>query len=221
MSGQSARAGALAMLWFLSALILLPEALLIGADLGLWGSPSWRPLAYQWGGFWAGLWHGWQPNYPAQPVAMLLLYPQLHAGPWHMLGNLAGLWVVGGAIRRRCGGAGLALLWVAGAVAGGVVFGLLSRSAAPMVGASGAVFSLVGAWAWFDAQTCPPGLRRWGRLAGLGFIGIVVNVAMGVLTAGGIAWQTHLGGALAGVALASIVFANGRPLAGPPDLGKK
>ena len=192
------------LLWTLAALTALPELVLTGADLGLWGDPVWRPLAYQWGGFWAGLWRGWVPNYAAQPVVMLLLYPFLHAGPAHLIGNLAGLWVIGGAIRPRVGALGVVTLWTLGAIAGGVAFGLVSIRSAPMVGASGAVFALAGAWAWIDAQTRPPGLRRWGRRAGLAVIGVGVNLAMIRLSPGGIAWETHLGGALAGVAIAAL-----------------
>lgn len=204
MRADRPRIPAVAALWLLAAMTALPELLLSGADLGLWGSPIWRPLAYQWGGFWVGLWQGWQPNYPLQPFAMLLLYPLLHAGLWHMLGNLAGLWVLGWAIRQRVGGTGMIILWISGAVAGGVAFGILSRSVLPMVGASGAVFALAGAWAWFDAQARPGGLRRWGRLAGLAGLGVALNLAVALVSSGGIAWEAHLGGALAGVVLARI-----------------
>jgi rhomboid protease GluP len=184
-------------LWCVMALIAAGEAVLSGADAGLWGSPVWRPLAYQYGGFWAGLWHGWHPNYDLQPGTMLLTYPFLHAGPGHVAGNIAGLWVIGRTFTDRT-----SLLLVAlgaGVIGGAVAFGLVTDSPAPMVGASGGIFGLAGAW-WVRDLTLRPRSYRRATLLALG--GLLINVPMAVLTPGGIAWQTHVGGALAGVAIA-------------------
>ena len=56
------------------------EMVLQGADYGFWGSPRWRGLAYQYGGFWRGLLGNWQPNYTSQPVMMFASYGFLHGG---------------------------------------------------------------------------------------------------------------------------------------------
>jgi membrane associated rhomboid family serine protease len=134
---------------------------------------------------------------------MLVLYSLLHAGPVHMLGNLAGLWMLERMLLARMGALGLVALWVVGALMGGVVFGLIASSTAvPMVGASGAVFALAGAWGWFEANRHPTGPRRWRRRIELAGVGIAINLAMVYLTDGGVAWETHLGGALAGIILA-------------------
>jgi membrane associated rhomboid family serine protease len=71
-----------------------------------------------------------------------------------------------------------------------------------MVGASGAVFGLAGGWWVADLRAGAPGLRRALRAAGLVLAAAIGNVLMDAFTPGGIAWQTHLGGALAGAALA-------------------
>ena len=82
------------------------EAALWGADLGLWGAGRWRGLAYQYGGFWAGLLHDWQPNYAVQPVTMFVSYALLHAGPGHLIGNMGGLVFLGDLAVDRVGGRG-------------------------------------------------------------------------------------------------------------------
>lgn len=189
----------------LALALALPEALFLGADAGLWGSRIWRQTCWQYGGFWAGLWRGWEPNYPAQPWAMILTYSLLHAGPGHLAGNLAGLWAAAGALRPRFGPGQVLAVWAAGVLGGGLAFGVLATSPAPMIGASGAVFGLVGAWWWADTARPRPLPCRVLRAAGLCLLLIAVNVAMFAASAAGIAWETHLGGFLAGAALAAIL----------------
>ena len=202
----------------LIALILacvLPEIILLAADFGLIGSPRWRPLAYQYGAFWAGLLHGWQPNFTAQPVTMFLTHAFLHTGPVHLIGNMLALAVLGQTILERHGPRQFFLVYITAALSGGAAFGLLSQSAVPMVGASGAIFGLAGAqlvWRWQDQ---PKGglchLRRLAELCG-GMLGLVViNLLMWWLQDGQLAWQTHLGGTLMGVVAAGLLPAQ-RPI---------
>jgi rhomboid protease GluP len=211
--GRGLRRGPLWPLWLLAVLLVLPEAVLLGADAGLWGSRIWRPLAWQYGGFWAGLWRGWQPNYAAQPWAMTFSYSFLHAGPGHLLGNLAGLWVLGGALRTDgTGTARLLALWAAGVLGGALAFGGLATSPAPMIGASGAVFGLVGAWWLNDTARPGPLPRRALRASGLVLGLVALNGVMFLASTSGIAWETHLGGFLAGAALAAAL---------PPALARR
>jgi membrane associated rhomboid family serine protease len=193
----------------LALVLVLPEAVLLGADHGLWGSRIWRPLGWQYGGFWAGLWRGWQPNYALQPYVMILSYSLLHAGPGHLIGNLAGFWAVAGGLRPRLGAGRILAVWAAGVLGGGLAFGALATSPAPMIGASGAVFGLVGAWWWADTARPGPPHRPWPRrllrAAGLGLLLVAVNVAMYAASAAGVAWETHLGGFAAGAALAALL----------------
>ncbi len=98
-------------IWILAALCALPELVLLGADWGLWGSARWRPMAYQYGAFWAGLLYGWRPNYAGQPVTMFASYGWLHAGPGHLLGNLGALIWLGPEILTRFGTRGFIALW--------------------------------------------------------------------------------------------------------------
>ena len=193
-------------LWILAALLVLPELILSGADQGLWGSPSWRPLAYSQFGFWAGLLHGWRPNYPAQTATMFFTYGALHAGPAHLAGNLMALFWLGPLVQRQVGRVGFWTIWAAAWLAGAAAFGLLSRAPAPMVGASGALFGLAGAWlAWEAEDRLAEGipLRRAAlRVGAVVLVFALLNLITWKLQNGQLAWQTHLGGALAGAALA-------------------
>ena len=56
-----------------------PRSLVHGADLGLWSDPRARQRAIENFGFWAGLLHGWQPNYAGQALVMFVSYGFLHA----------------------------------------------------------------------------------------------------------------------------------------------
>lgn len=182
------------------ALILLPEILLLAADHRLVGSTFWRQLAWQYGGFWAGLLHGWRPNYAAQPATMFVTYVFLHAGPIHAIGNALALLVLGRRAEERAGAANLWLVLGAATLTGALAFGLVSRSPAPMVGASGAVFGLAGALVVWNARTEG---RIWARVL-LGTAALVaINLLSWVLMAGQLAWETHLGGMMGGMAVAS------------------
>ncbi|HEX9856829.1 MAG TPA: rhomboid family intramembrane serine protease [Paracoccaceae bacterium] len=180
------------------ALCCLIEALLQAGDHGLIGGAHWRPWAYQNGAFWAGLLRDWRPNYTAQPYTMFLSYSVLHGGIWHLLGNMIALLGLGAIVTDRAGQRGFLILWLISVVGGGLAFGLLSASPHPMVGASGALFGLVGAWKAWDWQAA----RRTGRsrrpiILWLGMLA-ALNLALWVIVAGLLAWETHLGGFIAG-----------------------
>lgn len=198
-----------------AVLVSVPELLVQGADLRIWGSVLWRPLSYQFGAFWAGLLHGWTPNYAAQPAVMFLTYTVLHGGLGHLIGNLLGILTLGRLVAERLGAAGFLLTCLLASLGGGLAFGLISRSPQPMVGASGLVFGLAGAWAW--------GLVADRRRAGQGapaalwpFIAVTAglvlfNVASFIWLEGLLAWETHLGGYAAGVLCAIAAAARRRP----------
>jgi rhomboid protease GluP len=198
--------------WVLIALIAAPvlmELLLQGADAGLWGSPRWRNLCYQFGGFWAGLLSDWTPNFTAQPVTMFFSYAFLHAGLNHVLGNMVGLFVLGPLVSARHGGRGLAVIYALCAVGGALVFGVISQSAAPMVGASGAVFGLAGVcsvWDWHTARTKGATRLRQAQpiLIAVGLV--AMNGVLWLANGGALAWEAHLGGYLTGALLAIFVF---------------
>ena len=193
-------------LWGLIALPVLIEAVLQAADAGILGSPWWRNTAYENGAFWAGLLYDWRPNYPGQPLAMFLSYSVLHSGLGHLLGNMLTLWMLGQRLLKKIGTRDFLLLYLVSALGGGVGFGVLSLSPQPMIGASGALFGLAGALIWLEAaERHKAGFPLWPVLVTV--LGLVLlNVLMWLALGGVLAWETHLGGFIAGVGFGIIRF---------------
>ena len=159
------------------------EGVLLAADHGWIGSARWRPLAYQNAGFWAGLLRDWRPNYAAQPYLMFVSYSVLHGGLGHLLGNMAALFALGPLVAARTGERGFLALWLVSVLGGAAAFGLLSQSPQPMVGASGALFGLAGAWkAWDWQEARRSGAPVWPILLwvlGLAALNLVLWVMRG------------------------------------------
>ncbi|WP_210528793.1 rhomboid family intramembrane serine protease [Rubellimicrobium arenae] len=189
----------------LIAVNVLVEAVLLAADHRILGSPIWRALAYGNGAFWSGLLRDWRPNFPGQPATMFVTYSFLHAGPGHLIGNMIMLALLGKPLSDRLGGWRFAAIYGLSALGGGVAFGLLSSSAAPMVGASGAIFGLAGAGLvhYWQEQRSLRGLA--GAVVGL----VALNALTWLMLGGQLAWETHLGGLVAG-ALATLALDPGR-----------
>lgn len=187
--------------WSIYAIVLVcaaVELVLFAADLGLVAVPRLRTLAYQYGGFWVGLLGTWQPNYPSQPYLMFVTYAFLHGGIVHLLVNMLTLYSLGRLVISRVGQPRFLLLYALAALGGALGFAALTSQLRPMVGASGALFGLVGAWIAWDyvdrytfAEPLLPVLRPI-------LILIVLNVVLYYAMGGHLAWETHLGGFLAG-----------------------
>lgn len=179
-------------------LCLLPELLLSGADFGLWGSPHWRMNAFAWGGFWNGLLGNWRPNFAGQPAAMFLTYGFLHGGIVHFGVNMLTLFSLGPPLSDRLGQGRFLLLYAAALLGGAAGFALLSTAVQPMVGASGALFGLAGAHVALSYRLLRAEGRSiapvWRALAWLAGLNVVLWWAMN----GHLAWETHLGGFVAG-----------------------
>jgi len=174
------------------------EAALQGADFGLWGSPRWRGLAYQYGGFWRGRLGNWQPNYAAQPAVMFASYGFLHGGLVHLLVNMITLISLGRLVIERVGQGRFAVIYALSLLGGAVGFAALSEAVQPMVGASGALFGLLGVltgWEYTARRLAREGMGPVLRVIGL-LVGL--NIVMYWAMGGNLAWETHLGGFLAG-----------------------
>jgi membrane associated rhomboid family serine protease len=192
-------------LWILLALCILPELVLQGSDLGLWGNPSWRGLAYAGFGFWPGLLHDWRPNYAAQPWAMFLTYGFLHGGLVHLVVNMMTLVSLGSVVTDRVGQRRFLLIYTVSLLGGGAGFGLLTNTTIPMVGASGALFGLVGAvitWALRDRRR--EALTLWPVVRAVIWL-VALNLILWFATGGQLAWQTHLGGFVAGAVMGMVL----------------
>ncbi len=197
--------------------MIMAELILSLADLGVLGAIGWRGLAYQNGAFWVGLLTNWRPNYTGQTVVMFFTYTFLHGGLMHMITNMIVLFSLGLIAIKRVGSAGFFVIFFLAAFGGGIAFGTLSNSVQPMVGASGALFGLAGAWVywgWADhRKTNTSVLPVLLVVSGL----TLLNIIMWWWLNGQLAWQTHLGGFISGWASAALLTALQSALSKPQE----
>jgi membrane associated rhomboid family serine protease len=73
-----------------------------------------------------------------------------------------------------------------------------------MVGASGALFGLAAEWMVAEVRRTRPGPGRVLRGLGLATLLLLLNATVWLLQGGQLAWETHLGGFVAGLALAAL-----------------
>jgi membrane associated rhomboid family serine protease len=148
---------------------------------------------------------------PVIEPATLVTYQFLHAGWWHLLSNMLFLFVFADNVEDAYGHAAFAFLYLtAGVIAALVYIVLAPRSDMPLVGASGAVSGVLGAYAVLF-----PRARVWillflklpiriGAIWVLGgwFVLQVVSWWMDRANPeAGIAWSAHVGGFLTGAGL--------------------
>ena len=206
MSSQVANDGPAPRLWLpvpiLLLFLVLPsliECTLIAADHSLIFHTRLRPLTYQYGAFWAGLLDNWRPNYSAQPYLMFVTYSFLHAGFWHLFGNMVGLVVLmqlnAPWVRMR----GFFVIYIASAIGGALAFAVLGTVLNPMVGASGALFGLAGSWKLQDWKNTTAGRRRNLMILRDSVLLALLNVLMWFNQDGALAWEAHLGGFVTGL----------------------
>ena len=196
------------------ALTTAVELVLWAGDAGLLGERSPRALAYQNGAFWRGLLGNWRPNYAAQPYAMFVSYALLHGGPGHLAGNMITLWTLGRVARDRVGGAGFAALYALSAIGGALGFALLGASLQPVVGASGALHGLAGAWLFWERLDRRAAARPVRPVAWIALGIAALNLATWVWLDGLLAWEAHAGGLVAGWLGAGAMARAGRGRAG-------
>lgn len=157
---------------------------------------------------------------PADDLWPLLTSQFLHAGWLHLFSNMWVLWLFGDNVEDRMGTVRFVAFYLSCGVAAGLVHGLTNPdSTVPAVGASGAVAGVIAAYAayfpraqvvvlvpvlfypllfavhalvfaavWFLAQA---------------FSGVLALAGTGA--AGGVAWWAHVGGFIAGLALAPLL----------------
>ena len=134
----------------------------------------------------------------------------LHAGALHIGFNLLMLFFCGREDEVALGPPGIVVLYVIGAYAAAAAQYLAGpHSTVPMVGASGAISALVGAYAILYGQRrpskLPPEVARWVHIAWLAVAWVVVQLLLGLAsqTEGmAIASAAHIGGFIAGLMLA-------------------
>jgi membrane associated rhomboid family serine protease len=153
----------------------------------------------------------------------LLTHMFLHGGWLHLLGNMWFLWVFGDNVEDAMGHVRFGVFYVVCGLAAVAAQMLASPSSAvPMVGASGAIGGVMGAYAllyprarvhllvifgfWIDRIAVP---AIW--MLGYWFVIQVVSGAVSLgAEGGGVAFWAHAGGFAAGLALAYVVVDRSR-----------
>jgi membrane associated rhomboid family serine protease len=135
----------------------------------------------------------------------------LHYGPVHLGLNMLALWWLGQPVEAALGRWRYLLLYVVAGLAGSAG-ALLLNPTSVTVGASGAIFGILGALLVLEYQVT-------GSLAGQAMTLIVINVAFSFAVAG-ISIGGHLGGLTAGIlgTIALVGFRNYYPVVGRPAL---
>jgi membrane associated rhomboid family serine protease len=112
----------------------------------------------------------------------------LHLNFLHIAFNMITLLIVGPAVEVMLGRARFAALYLLAGLGGGVVMYLIGPTNEVSVGASGAIFGVMGAYVVLA--------RRERRPVAQVVVLIVVNLVIGF--SGNIAWQAHVGGLISG-----------------------
>ncbi|MEU5000297.1 rhomboid family intramembrane serine protease [Streptomyces sp. NPDC021622] len=116
-----------------------------------------------------------------------------HQEIWHIAFNMLGLWWLGGPLEAALGRARYLALYMLSGLAGGALTYVVADASQASLGASGAIFGLLGATAVL--------MRRLNY----DMRPVIALLALNMLftfTWSGIAWEAHVGGLVAGVAIA-------------------
>jgi len=127
----------------------------------------------------------------------------LHASLWHIVFNMWALWVLGQHVELLYDSPRMAFIYLIAGLAGGVASASLRSQGIVSVGASGAIFGLLGALlfdVWIVGGRAPD-WRSLGMSLGVTFLfGLFINVDQ----------LAHIGGFIGGFAAAWLVGAAGR-----------
>jgi membrane associated rhomboid family serine protease len=166
-----------ASLWGQGYSVVSEQGLLVGAALGRQG----QPIGVVDGEWWRIVTSGF-----------------LHAGLLHLGMNMFVLWILGSQLEPVLGRARFLALYITSLVAG--AFGVLLVSpTVPTVGASGAIFGLLGAA--FAAQKAR-GIDPWqSGIGGLLILNLVITFAVPGISIGG-----HVGGLIGGMVAGFVIF---------------
>ncbi|MEM6690888.1 MAG: rhomboid family intramembrane serine protease [Planctomycetota bacterium] len=152
------------------------------------------------------------------PALTMVTCMFLHGGLMHFLGNMWFLYIFGDNVEDRLGHIGYAMVYLGTGILAGLAHYLTnSDSVIPTIGASGAIAGVMGAYAWFyphaRVQAVIPLVIIFQILIVPApvFLGIwfVFQTVSGLSASadgmGGVAWWAHVGGFVAGAAVAVIL----------------
>ncbi|GGS44949.1 rhomboid family intramembrane serine protease [Streptomyces griseoviridis] len=154
------------------------------------------------------------PDYDKSPELSVLTAMFLHGGWLHLLGNMLFLWIFGNNVEDRMGRLRFLLFYLVCGYASAYGFALTNAdSAAPLIGASGAIAGVLGAYLVLYPRArvwvlvpflifLPLRLPAWIVL-GLWFVlQAFYSAGQGVTDTGTVAYVAHVAGFVAGMLLA-------------------
>ena len=161
------------------------------------------------------------PTYATLVTSMFL-----HGGWVHLIGNMLYLWIFGDNVEDLMGRLGFLMFYLVSGVAAAVTHVLLdARSSVPLIGASGAIAGVLGAYLVRFPRARILSLVPFGIFSRLVAVPALLFLplwflmqfiyGLGLIGGGGttVAWWAHVGGFVAGVVLVP-VFGRRRPTIG-------
>lgn len=150
-------------------------------------------------------------DWPTAPWVTALTSMFLHGSWLHLGGNMLYLYVFGDNIENAMGKVRYLLFYLLGGVAAALAQGLMDTSSiVPMVGASGAISAVLGAYVvLYPRQPVTVIVPNMGvqQFPALGVLGLwfVTQFLYGVLgSEGGVAFFAHVGGFVAGLVMVKV-----------------
>lgn len=146
-------------------------------------------------------------------IWQLFTYMFLHAGFWHVLLNMFGLWMFGSDVESRLGGRRFLQFYFLCGVGAGLCYAATSwgaRASVPMLGASGAVFGVLTAFAMLFPDRYvmlllpfPVALKAKHAVLGFALLEILAVISA---ARDNVAHFAHLGGCVFGYAYMKLKF---------------
>jgi membrane associated rhomboid family serine protease len=196
-----------------TCLVVAALSLVFGAQ---WRAGAVDPAGGGYGVFLVGGLHA--PSVREGEVFRIVTAPLLHMHVHHYLANAAALLGLGAILEAQIGHARLLVMIALSMLAGSIANVVLPASGGVSVGASAALFGMLGAWATLALREwpAPPPLLR--RVLWVLPFALVGDAAVALLLPARIGWVAHLAGFVGGMAAMAVVArgAGPIPLAGPP-----
>ncbi len=140
--------------------------------------------------------HSWLPGVATGAVWQVLTSAFVHVQPWHILFNMFALHVLGPQVEGVFGRARFLTMYGVSALAASALVMAVAAPYQATLGASGAIFGLMGAFLVLA-------LRRRADLRGI-LVWLGLNAAITLLVPN-VSWAGHLGGFLGGVAVTALM----------------
>lgn len=152
------------------------------------------------------------PVFPEKRIGLSILMSLfLHANLAHLFGNMWIFWIFGNNIEDHLGHARYLLFYLASGIAATATFVILNPGATvPLIGASGAIAGVMGAYLILFPGTpitsiVPPFFFLPFRVPAWIFLGLWLFGQFAISSdAGAVAWEAHVGGFVAGAAYAAV-----------------